>query len=583
MHRSSASGTRVARSGLPAVSRKISPADICRRTRTPADRESAEGQGFGRPRPAGEYPLLHIHRPGAVLTALLCWIALPPPAGADTATHQDPSSVVELWEDVTTATIGTTREYTSGVELADLNGDGLVDILFASGGNYDAPGEPEFSRVFLNQGSGKMFKEATKDVLGPEPMIAARAIRVADVNGDDNPDIVVGTSFGTQSRLYLGEGEGRFREVTGTHFPQQRASIGDLKFGDADGDGDLDLALVDWGPGNPMLNAGGRTMLWLNDGSGRFTDATGERMPDVPVRFSWNLEFVDVDNDYDLEVMVSAKKSDTSFLFENDGQGRFKDVTTSRMPHYTNNYDVEAMDLTGDSFLDVITINDGASTADHIFVNDGHGGFIDASAELWLAQDNLPIDDNMALVLDYDSDGDADVLVASLRDPDRILMNDGTGHLRLHPDHKKSFTGDHTYGTLGAAVADLNGDGKLDVVQAQGETPGYNDERIFLGRNIAPDTAPPVIARFEATRLAGSSVLVRARVHDHKSPNQPHDWRSVVLRWTDHRGTRDIPLRWYGEYLWRATVEQPTSNSARYQVCATDAVGNDICSMEREL
>ena len=62
---------------------------------------------------------------------------------------------------------------------------------------------------------------------------------------------------------------------------------------------------------------------------------------------------------------------------------------------------------------------------------------------------------------------------------------------------------------------------------------------------------PPVIARVEATRLAGPSVLVRARVHDHKSPSQPHDWRSVVLRWTDDRGTRDIPLRWYGEYLWR--------------------------------
>jgi hypothetical protein len=526
---------------------------------------------------------MHIHRPGAVLAALLCWIALPPAAKANTAARQDSFPVVELWEDVTPATIGTTREYTSGVELADLNGDGLVDILFASGGNYDTPGKPEFSRVFLNQGSGKMFKEATQEVLGPEPMVAARAIRVADVNGDDNPDIVVGTSFGTQSRLYLGEGEGRFREVTGTHLPQLQASIGDLKFGDADGDGDLDLALVDWGKGNPLFNEGGRTMLWLNDGSGRFSDATGERMPDVSVRFSWNLEFVDVDNDYDLDVMVSAKKSDTSFLFENDGQGRFKDVTVGRMPHYTNNYDIEAMDLTGDGFLDVITINDGASKDDHILVNDARGGFVDASPELWAAEDNLPIDDNMALFLDYDSDGDADLLVASLRDPDRILMNDGMGRLRLHPDYKNSFTGDRTYGTLGAAIADLNGDGKLDLVQAQGETPGYNDERVFFGRNIAPDTAPPVIARVEATRLAGPSILVRARVHDHKSPSQPHDWRSVVLRWTDGSGSRDVPLRWYGEHLWRATVEQPASNTARYQVCATDAAGNESCSIERTL
>ncbi|MBT8365222.1 MAG: VCBS repeat-containing protein [Deltaproteobacteria bacterium] len=75
------------------------------------------------------------------------------------------------------------------------------------------------------------------------------------------------------------------------------------------GDGDLDLVLANWGPGNPMESAGAQTMLWLNDGEGRFTDVTGDRMPKVAVKFSWNLEFVDVDNDYDLDVIVSSKKA----------------------------------------------------------------------------------------------------------------------------------------------------------------------------------------------------------------------------------------------------------------------------------
>jgi hypothetical protein len=516
-----------------------------------------------------------------------CALVLPAILHAEEAAYQDRSSVVGLWQDATATTIGATQEYTNAVELADIDGDGRVDILFASGGNYQEPGPPEFSRVFLNQGPGKMFKEATKDVLGPEPMVAVRAIRVADLNGDGNADIVVGTSYSTQSRLFVGEGKGRFRDVTATNLPQIKASVGDVKVGDADGDGDLDLVLADWGPGDPMTNAGGRTMLWLNDGQGRFTDATAADMPDVPVRFSWNLEFADVDNDYDLDVMISSKRSAGSFLFENDGHGHYKDVTQGRVPAYTNNYEIEAMDLTGDGWLDVITMNDGEALEEgpyarrnHIFVNDGHGGFVNASPKLWEDRDNPAVDDNLAVMLDYDSDGDADVLVASLAGPDRILMNDGTGHLRLHTDFMNSFAGDPTHGTLGTAVADLDGDHKLDVVQSQGEVPGYNAERVFLGKNILPDTAPPVIAAVERIDASKGPALVRARVHDNKSPTMLHDWRSVVLSWTADGRTQEVPMRWYGEYLWRASLDAPGGGKVSYRVCVTDAAGNRACSLE---
>jgi hypothetical protein len=499
--------------------------------------------------------------------------------------HHKAASVVRLWQDATAATIGATGEYTNAVELADINGDGRVDILFANGGNYEQPGPPEFSRVFLNQGSGRLFKEVTKDVLGSEPMVAARAIRVADLNDDGNADIVVGTSYSTQSRLFLGEGHGRFRDATATNLPQIKASVGDVKVGDADGDGDLDLTLADWGPGNPMTNVGGRTMLWLNDGNGRFLDATANRMPRVAVRFSWNLEFVDVDNDYDLDIMVSSKKSAGSFLFENNGKGRYKDVTKGRLPQYTNNYEFEPMDLTGDGWLDVITMNDGEHVDDgpyarrnHIFVNDRHGGFVNASQRLWKDRDNPAVDDNLAVMLDYDSDGDPDVLVASLAGPDRILINNGRGHLRLHTDFMNSFTGDPTHGTLGTAVADLNGDHKLDVVQGQGEVPGYNDERVFLGKHIRRDTAPPVIGGVQRVKRSRKPVVIRARVHDQKSPSMPHDWRAVVLKWTSHGRTRTVPMRWYGEYLWRATVNAPRTAKLSYRVCATDAAGNRACS-----
>ena len=484
----------------------------------------------------------------------------------------------ELWEDATGTTIGVTKGWTNKVELADVDGDGRVDVLFANGGKYDHPGEPEFSQVFLNQGPGQMFKEATRQVFGPKPMLA-RVIKVGDVNADGTPDILVGTTYQTQSRLYLGDGSGHFTNVTRTHLPQIKASIGDLEFGDVDGDGDLDVVLADWGPGSPMDNAGGRTMLWLNDGTGHFTDTTQARMPGVLVRFSWELEFVDVDNDYDLDTLVSCKMCfPGSYLFENDGTGSFTDISEEKLPQFGNNYDFEAIDVNGDEYLDLVTINDGDYDTEHIFLNDRQGGFRDATARLWADSENPDdMDDNMDAFLDFDSDGDADLLIGSLSDPDRLLINDGSGKLKLANDHNQYILG-HTPGTLGIALADLNGDRKLDVVQAQGE--GAWPEKVFLGKNIKADTAPPVITQVENVSTSGADrpIQIRARVHDNKSPTKPHDWRSVVLRWSTDGQTHQTPMQWYGEYLWRGIIDEPPAGDFSYEVCAMDAAGNEACA-----
>ena len=65
------------------------------------------------------------------------------------------------------------------VELADINSDDLVDILFANGGNHDMPGKPDHSKVFLNQGPDQSLEDATRCVL-PKAMLA-RVIKVRDV------------------------------------------------------------------------------------------------------------------------------------------------------------------------------------------------------------------------------------------------------------------------------------------------------------------------------------------------------------------------------------------------------------------
>lgn len=489
------------------------------------------------------------------------------------ATVQPTDEPVELWVDVTDTTIGETQGWTNKVELADIDGDNLVDLLFANGGNYESPGEPELSQVFLNQGAGQGFEEASEQVFGRTGMLA-RVIKVRDVNNDAQPDILVGTTFQTQSQLYLGDGSGDFTNVTATHLPKINSSVGDLEFGDVDGDFDLDVVLADWGPDNPTSNEGGRTMLWLNDGTGHFADATETHMPDVRVKFSWELELVDTDNDYDLDIAVSSRNSESSFLFENDGTGAFTDVTEEKLPQFTLNYDFEPMDVNGDDFLDLVTINDGPQRRDQIFLNNKRGGFDDATKQLWPASENPGCDDNMHVFLDFDSDGDADLLIGSLGCPDRLLLNDGAGNLEIFDILPGS-----TRGTLGIAVADLNGDHKLDIVEAQGEVDNHFAEKVYFGQDIPPDTSPPIITLIEevSTPSTDQPIQIRARVHDRKSPTMPHDWQSVMIVWTEDEQTREIPMQWYGEYLWRGTIDGLPGVDFSYQVCATDSAGNEAC------
>src|SRR5687767_14927945 len=74
----------------------------------------------------------------------------------------DPASTLptNLWADATAATIGETDEWSNKVDLGDVNGDGLVDIAFANGGNYSSPGDLEPTRIMLNKGPGLSFKDA---------------------------------------------------------------------------------------------------------------------------------------------------------------------------------------------------------------------------------------------------------------------------------------------------------------------------------------------------------------------------------------------------------------------------------------
>ena len=133
-----------------------------------------------------------------------------------------------------------------------------------------------------------------------------------------------------------------------------------------DRDGDLDLYLADVGLFKPDANPQDR--LLINDGGGRFTDETADRIP-VEAESTMSAAFLDADLDGDPDLVtgtlgdITGATADAPYrLFENDGHGRFSRVDTALPSTATGNgFDIEPADIDGDGRMDLFLASRGGT------------------------------------------------------------------------------------------------------------------------------------------------------------------------------------------------------------------------------
>ena len=186
-------------------------------------------------------------------------------------------------------------------------------------------------------------------LVNPERGGSTGGIAAGDFDDDGCPDLYVGV-FRHSNRLFLNDCRGGFQDAT-TSAIAVEGDVFTLTIGDIDNDLDLDMF-----HGAGELQEGVPSLLLLNLGGGRFSDATDSLGLAGLGTTTAGTALADFDNDGDLDLFVGASRGESgtsSSLFLNDGKGVFTDATGSSGIGGFGLY-VAAGDYDEDGFVDLL-------------------------------------------------------------------------------------------------------------------------------------------------------------------------------------------------------------------------------------
>jgi len=218
--------------------------------------------------------------------------------------------------------------------LADLNGDGLIDVFAIAMMNMESKG-----RIYLNDNKGHF--QYTGQPLG-QGILAA--VEMGDVNGDGFIDAVLSgwrnaDADPCPNRVLLNDGKGRFAE-TGQIFDEGLRHSHGLALGDFDRDGDLDFVLV--------TQQAPFARLYLNDGKGRFTAGRT-----LGTNAAEKVAVVDLNGDGRPDIFLACIGPDEVWL--NDGRGDFSDSKLRLGADWS--WEVAVGDVNKDGLPDLFVVN----------------------------------------------------------------------------------------------------------------------------------------------------------------------------------------------------------------------------------
>jgi len=431
-------------------------------------------------------------------------------------------------------------------------------------------GNPDTANLLLiNLGSGN-FVDSTEGKL-PTISMDLNHSDFLDIERDDDLDIYLSNSW-NRDYLFVNDGSGNFTDESERIPLDEDSRSKEADYGDIEGDLDLDIIVAEF---NSRFNR-----LLINNGNGFYSSAPPSRFPSG--RDNTNeIVFGDVDGDFDLDVVVANNTGNLNRILINDSNGYFTDETDSRAPEDGNQSNGLAIgDIDNDGDLDVYFANGWSPGFDRLWINNGLGYFTDESEERTPFINNVSSDVTFG---DIDNDGDLDILTANdanqgFQNTNKVYINDGSG---FFTDETEQRLPDNLSYADEVVLGDVDLDGDLDLfIINKGKYPDGEQNRLFI--NIStPDSFPPTIPRtyhHPDTGDTTNSYLITTTAWDNISVVIGELNVSLFYRSMSEINDADfteLSMLDCGGFLFRENIPAQSSiSTVEYYIKAEDRMGN---------